>query len=339
MKKKLAIIGASYIQNPLILKAKEMGLETHVFAWAADDVGEKTADFFYPISITEKEKIREVCSGIGVDGICSIGSDLAVIAVNYVAERLGLTGNGPECTDRSTNKQRMRLAFEENGDPGPKSIAVDAAADLSGIALPYPLIVKPVDRSGSRGVCKVGNFRQLTAAVPIAVDLSFSKKAVIEEFAEGREYSVEYISWKGRHYFVAVTEKFTTGEPHFIETGHRQPAVLPHGDLACIKKTVEHALGSLRIENGASHSEVKLDPNGGIQIIEIGSRMGGDLIGSDLVPLSTGYDYVKAVIEIALGKEPEKPTGKSLRTAVVAYEMDGSVTDSSGRKGYRVYTV
>ena len=91
--KKLAIIGASYLQLPLILKAKDLGLETHVFAWAAGDVGEEAADHFYPISITEKDLILEECRKIGISGICSIASDLAVLTVNYVAENMGLTGN------------------------------------------------------------------------------------------------------------------------------------------------------------------------------------------------------------------------------------------------------
>ena len=89
----LAIIGASYLQLPLIEKAKEMGYTTHVFAWAANDVGEKAADYFYPISIVEKEEILTKCREIGICGICSIASDLAMVTVSYVAEALGLPGN------------------------------------------------------------------------------------------------------------------------------------------------------------------------------------------------------------------------------------------------------
>ena len=88
--KKIAIIGASYLQNPLILKAKELGFETHVFAWQCGDVGERTADYFYPISIVEKDLILAKCKEIGVDGVCSIGSDLANIVVSYVASSMGL---------------------------------------------------------------------------------------------------------------------------------------------------------------------------------------------------------------------------------------------------------
>ena len=151
-KKKLAIIGAALFQEPAILKAKAMGLETHVFAWEAGDPGEKMADFFYPISIREKEEILEKCREIGIDGIISIASDLAMVTVNYVAENMGLTGNSTAATLRSTNKHEMREAFDANGDPSPKSVVVDAGTDLEAIDIDLPLIVKPTDRSGSRGV-------------------------------------------------------------------------------------------------------------------------------------------------------------------------------------------
>ena len=90
MNRDLAIIGASYLQLPLIEKAKEMGYTTHVFAWAAGDVGETAADYFYPISIVEKEEILQKCRQIGICGICSIASDLAMVTVNYVSEMMGL---------------------------------------------------------------------------------------------------------------------------------------------------------------------------------------------------------------------------------------------------------
>lgn len=147
MKKKIAIIGASYLQLPLIQKAKELGYETHVFAWKANDVGEKVADYFYPISIVEKERILKKCREIGICGICSIASDLAVITVNYVAEELGLNGNSLETTDVSTNKYLMRQIFKKNGDPSPKSMKVDLDTDLDKINIIYPVIVKPTDRS------------------------------------------------------------------------------------------------------------------------------------------------------------------------------------------------
>lgn len=302
---KLAIIGASYLQLPLIEKAKSMGIETHVFAWAVNDVGETAADYFYPISIVEKDLILEQCIKLGVNGICSIASDLAMVTVNYVAANMGLIGNSLDCTQKSTNKHLMRLAFEQNGDPSPKSLLVESTDDLKDVHLHYPVIVKPVDRSGSRGITKLETESGLAEAIENAKAQGFEKTALVEEFAEGREYSVECISWDGKHHFLAMTQKYTTGAPGFVETGHLEPAPILESLLNRVKETVFHALDSLGIRYGASHSELKIDDSERIVLIEIGGRMGGDLIGSDLVPLSTGVDYVKAVIDVALGKKPD----------------------------------
>ena len=301
----LAIIGASYLQLPLIEKAKEMGYTTHVFAWAANDVGEAAADFFYPISITEKALIAEKCREIGICGICSIATDLGAVTVNYVANELGLPGNSMECTCKSTNKHLMRMTFEKCGDPSPKSILIDEKTDIAALDIGYPVIVKPTDRSGSRGICKLESPEGLEDAVQAAMSEGFEKKALVEEFAEGQEYSVEGISFQGKHHILAVTLKHTTGAPHFIETGHMEPAPVSRATYQNIVAVVTHALDSLGIQNSASHSEIKIDGNGKIRIIEIGGRMGGDCIGSHLVYYSTGIDFVRAVIQVACGIEPD----------------------------------
>lgn len=303
--KKLAIIGASCLQEPLIQKAKSMGLETHVFAWAANDVGEKSADYFYPISITEKDEILVKCREIGIDGICTIASDLAVITVNYVANKLGLVGNSLQSTYVSTNKHAMRECFYANNNPAPKSYLVQSMNDLQEKDLSYPIIVKPVDRSGSRGITRLENNQGLASAIEYASEQSFAKQALVEEFVDGVEYSVECISWQGEHTFLALTRKYTTGAPHFIETGHLQPANVASDVLEQVKRITFHALDSLQIKNGASHTELKITVDGQIMIIEIGARMGGDFIGSNLVEMSSGIDFVKAVIHVALGQPPD----------------------------------
>ena len=303
--KKIAIIGASYLQEPLIEKAKDMGIETHVFAWKAGDVGEKRADYFYDISIVEKEKILKRCKEIGIDGICSIASDLAMVTVNYVAHCMGLIGNSLECTEKSTNKHQMRKAFFDNEVSSPKSELVSDVDELKGKNFDYPVIVKPLDRSGSRGITKVYNANGLNNAIDEAKKVGFIKSALVEEFVPGDEYSVEAISWEGKHKVIAITKKYTTGEPNYIEKGHIQPAKIEDEKYQQIVSVVIHALTVLGITYGASHSEFKITPNDEIKIIEIGGRMGGDFIGSNLVPLSSGYDYIKAVIQISLGIEPD----------------------------------
>lgn len=317
--KKLAIIGASYLQEPLIDKAKGMGIETHVFAWQSGDVGEKSADFFYPISIVEKEIILQKCKEIGIDGICSIASDLATVTVNFVANAMHLVGNTEQCVLLSTNKSKMRQAFASNGDPSPKSITVECIEDLKYVKLHYPVIVKPADRSGSRGITKLLSGDGLEAAIDYAKQQGFIKNALVEEYVEGREYSVECISRNKEHYFLTTTLKYTTNEPHFIETAHLEPSLLSEAMQKKVQRVVFHALDSLQIQNGASHSELKIDAEGNIKLIEIGARMGGDCIGSHLVRLSTGIDYIKAVIQIAMGEEPELVFADKVQAAAVRY--------------------
>lgn len=364
--KKLGIIGASYLQLPLINKAKAMGLETHVFAWAANDVGETAADHFYPISIIEKDQILEKCREIKIDGICSIASDLAMTTVNYVAEKMGLPGNSIEATLVSTNKHLMRDRFAENGDPSPKSIRVDDADAVDPDAFEYPVIVKPEDRSGSRGISKIADGSGLRDAVRLAQEAGFNGHALIEEFVEGEEFSAETISVNGKHKLLATTKKYTTGAPHFIETGHMEPAFARGtGMFMRIENMVYHALDGLGIQNGASHTEYKINSDGEMKLIEIGGRMGGDCIGSSLVHLSTGVDFVKAVIDVALGNAPDiritKDVCAAIRyvfapedikileairkdpavTVVEEYNAtlpDHTVTDSSSRSGYYVFS-
>ncbi len=344
-KAKLAVIGASHFQLPLIETAQRMGCEVHAFAWECGDVGETVADVFHPISITEVDTIVDICRTVGVDGVCTIASDLATVAVNHVAHELGLVGNSLTCTQLSTNKRHMRHAFERGGDPSPRSLTVSVDRDskirvesasmpepitteLDGFdptryGLSYPLIVKPTDRSGSRGVTKVDapdQPVQVSEAISEAFSQSFSKEAMVEEYVSGDEFSVEGASWEGEHHILTITRKATSGAPHFIETAHLQPACLTAALVDQIERITTHALDTLQVRYGASHTELKIMPDGEVRLIEIGARMGGDCIGSDLVRLSTGIDFVAAVVDIALGRRPDL-TPKSAPAAAASCFM------------------
>ena len=342
---KLAVIGASHFQLPLIQTAQRMGCEVHAFAWECGDVGEREADVFHPVSITETDAIVDECRRVGVDGVCTIASDLATVAVTRVADALGLTANPVACMRVSTDKRLMRRAFAQAGDPSPRSVAVRLAGaggsasddavtydpswptsfDPTALGLTYPLIVKPSDRSGSRGVTKLetpGVPMTVGAALEEAFAQGFQKCAMVEEFAQGDEFSVEGMSWEGAHHILAITRKATTGAPHFIETGHIQPAGLAPEVADRVRQVTSHALTTLGVRYGASHTELKIDAAGEIRIIEIGARMGGDCIGSHLVELSTGIDYVRAVVDVALGREPDLAPSHEPTAAAVRFLFD-----------------
>ena len=364
MKKKLAIIGASYLQLPLVKKAKEIGVESICFAWEEGAVCKDVCDHFYPVSTVDKDAILKICQEIKIDGITTIASDVAVLTVNYVAEKMGLIGNPDKYSKTVTNKYLMRQCFMEHGVPSPKFCLTDGTILEIVNNFRYPVIVKPTDRSGSRGVEKVKEVKELQAAIERACKESFQKKAIIEEFVEGREISVESISYQGKHYVLQITDKVTTEAPFFVELEHHQPSTLPEDIKQRVKEIVLNALDALNIQYGASHVELKITKDDDIRVIEIGARMGGDFIGSDLVRLSTGYDFLKAVMEVALGtfEEPKLTEGKHsgvyflcketerLKTIIENYKnypeiVEAEITDnelrnieqSADRSGYFIY--
>ncbi len=362
--KKIVIIGASYLQQPLIDKVHELGFEAHVFAWQCGDVGEKTADRFYPISIVEKEQILEVCRKIKPDAVCTISTDLGAVTANYVANALGLPANPSESMIPASNKYVMRCALRDAGISVPGFVRIRQGESASSVGeLEYPLIVKPTDRSGSRGVSKINSPAELAKALENAWSCSFEKTAIAEEYLDGDEYSCESASFRGVHHIVTFTKKYTTGAPSFIENGHLQPSDLSAEQREKAASEIVRALDALHITDGISHSELKVNSRGEIKIIEIGARMGGDFIGSHLVRLSTGVDFVRAALDISLGIEPklekkEKESAAAVRFILsrddveylerlkksapeLIYEqevqledIDSTVTDSSTRHGY-----
>jgi biotin carboxylase len=291
----LAILGASYLQVPLIKKANEMGLETHVFAWEEGAVGKELASYFYPISILDKEAILLKCKEIGIHGISTIATDIAMPSVNYIARELDLVGNSLEATLISTDKYEIRKALSSKNIPCPRFSFYETDNFQNHEGLEFPLIVKPTDRSGSRGVTKVNCVDEVNPAIKKALDNSVNKRVIVEEFIKGKnEFSVECISCKGEIYPLVVTDKVTTGAPYFCELEHHQPALISDELKTRIFQFSIDSINALGLENGASHTEIILDETDNIHIVEQAGRMGGDFIGNHLVEVSTGFDLLKA---------------------------------------------
>lgn len=280
-----------------------MGVSVIGFAWEDGAVAKEFCSKFYPISIINKESILEICINEKIDGILTIASDVAVTTVNFVASAMGLIGNSTQSALYATNKYLMRQKLQAARVNCPKYYAVHQTTNIENLSnsISYPAIVKPVDRSGSKGVTKIHSPHELQKASQIAIEASFAKMAIVEEFIDGIEVSVEMISYEGKHYNLAITDKTTSGAPHFVELAHHQPSSLSPIIQNQIYESAHKGLGALEIKYGASHPEFIISDSG-IYITEIGARMGGDFIGSDLVYLSTGYDFLKGVILVALGE-------------------------------------
>ena len=319
MKERIAVIGANEPLIPFYRQAKALGYEVIGIAIEKGSVCKKYCDRFYPVSFADKDEVVEVCRIENVDGVISFSLESALPTVAYVASKLGLVGNSEESIKLTQSKFAQRQTLEKAGIPVPQYYLIESGLDLNKVDCRFPVIVKPVDSGGSQGICKVDDKAKLEEAYSYAVSFSRTSQAIVEEYIDGREFSVEYISHKGKHYFLQITDKVTSGAPRFVEMQHHQPADIPESVWNRIKEMVEKALTALKIENSASHTEIKWNSLNELYIIETGARMGGDFITSDLVRLSTGYDFVEGAIKLAVGKFEVPSFPKMMHSGVYFY--------------------
>lgn len=296
--KKIAVIGANAPLLPFYKQAYAMGYRLIGIAWEEGAVCKKYCEKFYPVSFVDKEAVLDICRKENVDGITSFSLESALPTLVYVAQHLGLVSNTEECVELTKSKFAMRKAFAKHDIPVPGYHLIGNEADLYDKKIKFSAIIKPADGGGSQGINKCADIEELKDAYNFAKDHSRSKTVIVEDYIDGREFCVEYLSYKGKHYFLQITDKVTSGAPHFIEMQHHQPGNISEQQSEAIRDMVEKALTALKIENSPSHTEIKLNSRGELYIIEIGARLGGGHITSDLVRLST---MVKGALELATG--------------------------------------
>ena len=307
--KKLLVLAAGILQVPVIKKAKEMGV--YVVAADGDEnaVGLKLADKPIVVNITSEEDMLRVAREEQVDGVIHPCSEVSMNVMGRINDELGLSGISRETAIRATNKHLMREAFEKYGAPSPKSICftdVEVAWGAFCTDFTGACILKPSRNSGSRGIAKISTdikMDEFARLFEISKAESRDKSVMLEQFVEGPEFSVEIIVWNGEVHVLTVTDKKTTEAPHFVELGHSQPSCRTAEEVETLKAAAVAGVKALGVNNCACHAEAKL-MDGKAYLMEIGARLGGDFISTELTHLSTGIDMVAAAINCALGVEP-----------------------------------
>lgn len=304
------IVGASVLQLPAILKAKEMGLYVGVADFNPEAVGIKYADEFFNASTMDEDAVLKAAEEFKPDGIMTLATDMPMRGVSKASDKLHLHSISYKTSFKATDKYEMIKAFKAYGVPSPWYFDVDSYEELKALdgKVNFPCIIKPTDNAGSHGVAKVHDFEELLANYEYSHSCSRHGKVIVEEYLDGPEVSVEVMVVKGKVHILQITDKITTGAPHFVEMGHTQPSRLPEETQQRIREVAEAACLSLGLDKGPAHVEMKVTSRGPV-MIELGARMGGDNITTHLVPLSTGIDMVGATIKVALGEEPDiQPT-------------------------------
>lgn len=323
MQKRLLILAAGILQVPVIKKAKEMGIYVIAADGDPNAVGLKYADKAVVVNITSEEDVLKVAREEHIDGVIHPCSEVSMNVMGRLNDELGLSGITREQAIRATNKHLMREAFEQGNAPSPKSILTENVEDAWEHLLndfSTDGILKPSRNSGSRGIAKVTrdmDKADFINAYNIALNESRDKSVLIEQFIEGPEFSIEIIMWNGEVNVLTVTDKKTTGAPHFVELGHSQPSCFSANEVEMLKAAAVAGVKALGVNNCACHAEAKL-MDGKAYLMEIGARLGGDFISTELTHLSTGVDMVAAAINVALGIEPdlnpkETPKGVCIR--------------------------
>lgn len=307
--KKLLVLAAGILQVPVIKKAKEMGIYVVAADGSEHAVGLQLADKPIVVNITSEEEMLRVAREEQVDGVIHPCSEVSMNVMGRINDELGLSGISREAAIRATNKHLMREAFEAGNAPSPKSILTESAEDAWNHlqnGFDSDGILKPSRNSGSRGIAKVTRDmpkEDFVKAYDVALNESRDKSVLIEQFIEGPEFSIEIIVWNSKVNVLTVTDKKTTEAPHFVELGHSQPSCFSAEDVEKLKAAAVAGVKALGVNNCACHAEAKL-MDGKAYLMEIGARLGGDFISTELTHLSTGIDMVAAAINCALGIEP-----------------------------------
>lgn len=321
--KKIMVLAAGLLQIDVIEKAKSMGYYVLAVDGNPKAPGFNVADKAICADIVNEETMLKIARDEHVDGVIHPCSEVSMAVMGRINDELGLSGISREQAICATNKHLMRKAFEKGNAPSPKSILAQDAEDAwSRLQNEFDTdaILKPSRNSGSRGIAKVsrnmdkGDFIR---AYDEALSESRDHSVLIEQFIKGPEFSIEMIVWQGEIHVLTVTDKKTTGAPHFVELGHNQPSCFSATDVETLKAAAVAGVRALGVNNCACHAEAKL-MNGKAYLMEVGARLGGDFISTELTHLSTGIDMVAAAIDVALGVEPdlsakEEPKGVCIR--------------------------
>ena len=298
-------------QIPSILKAKELGYYTITCDYLPDNPGHRLADEYHNVSTTDKEAVLELARKLKIDGIVAYASDPAAPTAAYVAERLGLPGNPYESVALLTQKDLFRNFLAEHGFNTPKAKGYDsyedAVAEIGDFRL--PVMVKPVDSSGSKGVVKVEDVAKLKDAVTESLQYSRRKRFIVEEFIVKKGYQVsgDGFSVNGRLVFTSYGNELYSGRGtrEYVALGEFWPTLLTDEQKDKVDAELQRLITALGMKTSAYNIEVILDKDDNIYVLELGPRNGGSYI-PQLIQYATGVDLVDYTLKAAIGEDCSK---------------------------------
>lgn len=315
-KKAILIFGVGELQLSIINRANAMGLFTVGIDPCEDAFAKNACQAFEVVGGQDYEGTLAVAKKYNVSAVVTAATDKPLVMMARIAKELNLPFYSVETAQWSTDKYQMKQRFIEGGVPCAQGRLIHSADEAKDLF--FPVICKPRDNSGSRGVKLCRDVNELQECIDEALDNSKLDTVLVEEFIEGREFSIETLHYEGKTDVIQFTEKKTTEFPYNVELGHKQPANLTDHERQQIREIISKIAACMNFENCPSHTELKVNDRG-IFVIETSPRLGGDYITSTLTPLSTGINLEDQLLHIALGEKVDTTTGRVNKASAVCF--------------------
>lgn len=308
--RKILLLGGSAQQVVAIETARRLGYFTVLCDFLPDNPGQYKADKFYLVSTTDKEAVLKIALDEEVDGVLAYASDPAAPTAAYVSEKLGLPGSPYESVEILCNKDRFRKYLKDNGFCTPEAKGYDdiekARIDLEKGMFKFPVIVKPVDSSGSKGVSRIDSADEAEGKLVYAMSFSRGKRIVVEEFVEKFGYQIagDGLSINGKlvfRYFANDHFNSKCVNP-FVPISASFPYNMPAKVQDKIHAEIQRLLTALNMKTTTYNFDMRIDKDYNVYLMEVAPRDGGNYI-PDVIKCATGVDLVECAVKAAMGEE------------------------------------
>lgn len=300
-KKKMLILGGGYADIPLIKSAQNLGYYVVTTGNRTGDLGHNYSDEFQFADFSDKEVMLQLAERLKVDAVCACCNDFSALSAAYIAEKLGLPGHDTyKITKLIHHKDLYRAFAQENGILSPKALSFSSLKSAYGALdqFHFPIMIKPVDLTGGKGVSKVESIKDAKVAIEKALQISREKKVVIEEFIEGGRHGFSTFIRNGEVVFY-----FNDNEHYYLNqylvSAASVPGYAPAAAVSKLCKAAEKISSLLNLTTGIFHIQYILHQNEPV-IIEVCRRAPGDLY-IQLVEHATGVDYASYIVRGAAG--------------------------------------
>lgn len=304
------LLGGIRYLLPVIKAARKQGYRVITADYLPGNIAHAYSDEYVNVNIVDREAVLKAAVEKRIDGIMSFGVDPGVVSASYVQEKLGLPSFGPLASvEILQNKDAFRAFLAENGFNVPRCASFSSAGEALSLSYDYPVIVKPTDSAGSKGVTRVDGPEALPAALDAAFSHSIKGKVIIESFIERKGYSSDCDSFSldGRLVYTGFnTQRFDPSAPNpYVPSAYTWPSCFSAAETEAFTSEIQRLLTLLGMRTALYNVEVRIGTDGRPYIMELTPRGGGNRL-SEMIRYITGADLIDAVTRYAVG-EPLPP--------------------------------